>query len=406
MQNTQSSPSKSNLAPVPPPMKTIHRNPNFVAKQAAEQNGGVNPLMSRLYSSSVPGQQPGVPNILNQQSKKPTEAQQDATKAAAAASSGPGATTTVYHNSLQLFTQPVFRENDLKQMLLSTSHSKPAATAVMRRQTPPTRLLPLATVDGATQGAREATPPREGKQDEHPSPLHVVSRFRATAVNTPKEFTYLVMRPRGIRDVYNPYDLQVATHKDIAPTHYFTVSAAGVTKFDDGEAEFMELKAWEREHSIFHNLVQLDVFKRYKQWKTFQVWRKLVRTTTIQSYKSHLSDNLFHLHPSLSSALRVVRKICLDFLTQNNLYVVAQETRTLDGFCSTLNNHLNFQRNRLDRTVKEIRDEIEKACKSAMLLAQAAREKNVATNDTTDDRKKEARRRVQGARRPAEGLVH
>lgn len=388
MQNTQSSPSKSNLAPVPPPMKTIHRNPNFVAKQAAEQNGGVNPLMSRLYSSSVPGQQPGVPNILNQQSKKPTEAQQDATKAAAAASSGPGATTTVYHNSLQLFTQPVFRENDLKQMLLSTSHSKPAATAVMRRQTPPTRLLPLATVDGATQGAREATPPREGKQDEHPSPLHVVSRFRATAVNTPKEFTYLVMRPRGIRDVYNPYDLQVATHKDIAPTHYFTVSAAGVTKFDDGEAEFMELKAWEREHSIFHNLVQLDVFKRYKQWKTFQVWRKLVRTTTIQSYKSHLSDNLFHLHPSLSSALRVVRKICLDFLTQNNLYVVAQETRTLDGFCSTLNNHLNFQRNRLDRTVKEIRDEIEKACKSAMLLAQAAREKNVATNDTTDDRKK------------------
>jgi len=45
------------------------------------------------------------------------------------------------------------------------------------------------------------------------------------------------------------YDLKVVTHTEINPADYYTMSAAGVTHFHDGRADFNSLDQWEREWS-------------------------------------------------------------------------------------------------------------------------------------------------------------
>ena len=403
------------LAPSPPTTtKAVHRNPNLLAKLAAEQSGGVNPLMSRLYSSSLPpgsgGSQPGVPNILTAASTKKPEPllaieENDRAKAQ---QSMPNKVSP-----MAVYKQPVFREQDLKAMLLHSTPSKNATALVpKRRQTPPARLQPLPNEESIVKveepPARSivpAAPPAQGSVEATPAPLHVVSRFRTSTANTPKEFTYLQMRPRGIRDLYNPYDLQVVSHKDIDPQHYFTVSATGVTKFDEGEAEFIDLKSWEREYTIYHKLVKLNVFKQYKRWKAFQVWRKLVRRTTIQAYKTHLNDNLFHLHPDLSSPLRQIRDMCLKF-QEWRVYNPTTETRTLDQFIHAHSKQLEFTKGSLDLTIKEIKEIIERACKDAMMTSAAARERELQHGANILDDGKKKSKKLTADTREAPGQQH
>lgn len=323
-----------------------------------------NPLLQRLYSSpsNAPGQVVGVPNILSQQSRKQEPSSITAGKSTA---TGPHATLLVYN-------APTFSAAEKKNLLQTTTHKTASQSMVVR------------TVDKL-----ETTVPENDEPPVRSEESSIVARFRNTTANTPKEFTYLSMRPRGPRDLYNPYDLQLMNHKDINPSHYFTVSASGVTKFDDGEAEFMELKSWEREHKIFHKLIQFSVFKNYKTWKGFGVWRQLTRRTTVILYRNFLSDNLFHLHPNLSGTLRDVRRICLEFLRGHNLYAAAAETRTLDQFCSSLSSHLSVQKSELEATIKRIRDEIERSCKAAMQTAAIAREREMQSGmDMIDDGRK------------------
>lgn len=328
-------------------------------------NTNGNPLLQRLYSSpaNVPGQTVGVPNILSQQSRKQ---EVPSSSALADSSQNPHATLLVY-------TAPSYSATEKKNLLQAATH-KGVSQKMLVRTSETTEAPDMSQLDGTVVRHEESS---------------IVARFRNTTANTPKEFTYLSMRTRGPRDLYNPYDLQLMNHKDINPSHYFTVSASGVTKFDDGEAEFMELKSWEREHKIFHKLIQFSVFRNYKTWKGFYVWRQLTRRTTVVLYRNFLSDNLFHLHPNLSSTLRDVRRICLEFLRGHNLYFAATETRTLDQFCSSLSSHLSVQKSELEATIKRIRDEIERSCKAAMQTAAAAREREMQSGiDVADEGRK------------------
>jgi dynein heavy chain len=381
--------SQSPRSPVPPQgQKSQHRNPNVVAKLANEEYAGRNPLLNRLYSSTTPGGQSGIPNVLSSTAKKAPEPSRPTDDAHAATVPLPGdSTKRAQASSLNLFNPVKYSDNDVRAMLQRGAQPASSHAPSIRRQTPPARLIPLssetALVETHRGGALAATSPAaqstaevEEQAEEDAAALNVVSRFRTTTVNTPKEFTYLTMRPRGIRDMYNPYDLVVVSHKEVNPQHYFTVSAAGVTKFDDGESEFIDLKAWEREHRIYHKLVNLDVFKLYKKWKGFGVWRKLVRRTSIQTYKNHLNDNLFSLHTDLSGPLRRVRDICLEF-QNNTIYLPTTETKTLQSFCDAQNRQLADMRRKLDKTIHEIKDILVEACKRAMESSARARDKEM-----------------------------
>jgi len=410
------SPPGKALMPAPPTAaKTVPRNPNIVASEAKEACGGANPLLARLYSSSVAGGRPGdgvgsgVPNILSTSAAKNDHvAVAEQAKSATAAVSAPlgltataglasagGAAGSVPGTSMAVYAKPMYSDADLRGMF--SRHKEAAAmaasiggaTMTKRRQTPPARLQPLvpfkegtlATTGPTASDKALALPAKAAEAEDAPTEpsaaLQVVARFRNTAVNTPKEFTYLMTRPRGIRDLYNPYDLVVVSHKEVDPKRYFTISATGVTKFDDGESEFIDLKAWEREHRIYHKLVSLNVFKLYKKWKGFGVWRKLVRRTKIQSYKSHLNDNLFLLHPDLSKPLRLVRSHCLSFQTET-MYEMTDVCRTLQQYSDAHEKQQDRTRKMLDHELNIIKGIIDRACKEAMATSTEARDRETA----------------------------
>ncbi|KEG14779.1 putative dynein heavy chain [Trypanosoma grayi] len=381
--------------------EVVHRNPNHVARDAYDAQEGENPLMDRLYSDGISsGPRLGVPNRLAQEqlcgvastrkrmhdessvmSRTRVEPLEDDAALLPSPSPPPPPPS---HRTLQLYRQPTHCDADLKRVFATSYAENKAVTLSLKRgRSVPGRLKPLAAA--AQQQDETQDEERAGAQTTLMQ-VSPIPRFTKLRSNAPNEFTYLVMRPKGIRDPYNPYDLQAVSHKEIDPSNYYTVSAAGVTKFSGHAAEFIELHTWERDCRIFHQLRELDVFRDYKKWKSFLLWRGLVRNHAMSNCKTFLTKNLFHVHPHLSGALQTVRRMCIDCLNNDRMHLPATETRTLESFCATLASHVNFQRNRLDKMIKSIRDTVERACKAAMLAAQLERE-TVSALHAEDDKK-------------------
>ncbi|KAF5218447.1 dynein heavy chain [Trypanosoma cruzi] len=379
----------------------VHRNPNHVAKDVYDAQCGVNPLLARLYSDGISsGARLGVPNRLAQdvpwtpdlvRGKQQVEPSAMLRGVPEALQEDPPASRTSLpptppHRTLQLYKQPKYREEELKRILtISFAENKAATLSFKRAPSNSAQPNQSAAATMHAKGDDEGLESGDGKVTLAQGGS--IPRFTKLRSNAPNEFTYLVMRPRGIRDPYNPYDLQAVSHKDIDPMHYYTVSAAGVTKFSGHEAEFIELHTWERDCRIFNQLRQLEVFRDYKKWKSFIVWRGLVRNHAMSNCKTFLTKNLFHVHPQLSGALWAVWRTCLECLNNNRMHLPATETRTLEGFCAAAAAHLNFQRNRLEKMIKGIRDTVERACKAAMLAAQMERE-SVSALHAEDEKKK------------------
>ncbi|ESL11040.1 dynein heavy chain [Trypanosoma rangeli SC58] len=376
----------------------VHRNPNHVAKDVYDAQCGENPLLGRLYSDGVSsGGRLGVPNRLAQEVPWSPALVHGRTQGEASVTlrSGPGTpreetpssrSLSPRHRTLQLYQQPNYQDQELRR-IFAASHAENKAAAFSLKQAPSTSIRPKPPATTIMQRQNEGEKTDGGESRLTRMRGGTIPRFTKVRSNAPNEFTYLVMRPRGIRDPYNPYELQVVSHKDIDPTHYYTLSAAGVTKFTGHEAEFIELHTWERDCRIFNQLSQLEVFRDYKKWKSFLLWRGLVRNRAISNCKTFLTRNLFHVHPHLSAALRTVWRMCLDCLNNNRMHLAATETRTLEAFCAAAAAHLNFQRNRLEKMLKGIRDTVERACKAAMLAAQMERE-SVSALHAEDDKKK------------------
>jgi dynein heavy chain len=55
------------------------------------------------------------------------------------------------------------------------------------------------------------------------------------------------------------------------------LSSFGVSHFINGKPEFAELEQWKREHYLFNAIVKIPVFRQYRTWKTYKVWRDSVR---------------------------------------------------------------------------------------------------------------------------------
>lgn len=419
---------------IPPITKPgiVHRNPNHVARDALDAHHRQNPLMKRLYSDGLnSGDQMGVPNRLAKQMNDispftpvpPAGQPNNSFRAVSSAPSHtitPGASANVsamdasklsrpvsasskkrsrsssitamrgktkYVNSLQVFQQPSFSDRRIRTLLSEQATKREVPIAVKRA--PPTRLAPLQEEKNANEEeADAASSGLQATQNGAETHAHMkIPHFTKETSNAPNEFTYMLMRPRGIRDAFNPYDLQVVSHKEVRSSDaYFTVSSAGVTQFTGGAAEFIQLPTWERECRVFHQISELPVFRDYKRWRSFVLWRGLVRRNAINNSREFLTKNLFHVHPNLSPALQAVRRICLEYASCP-LYAGPTECRTLDGLCTYLEATLAAGRQRLEGMIRLIRDHVEQACKAAMLSAQQEREKLKVLHED-DDRKK------------------
>ncbi|KAI9333548.1 dynein heavy chain and region D6 of dynein motor-domain-containing protein [Obelidium mucronatum] len=145
-----------------------------------------------------------------------------------------------------------------------------------------------------------------------------------------KEFAYLQAIKPSLRlgnSTFNPYNLEILDYKDIKKEDgYYTISKNGITCFNAlGHGEFTPTQQWLREHKLFHKLLQIPFFYRYRLWKCFTVWHRTVLHSKIVKSKQALQKKLFLAHPILCPTLIQVRVLCTVFGVEKNLVRLDEE---------------------------------------------------------------------------------
>uniref|UniRef100_A0A7S4P4P5 Dynein heavy chain linker domain-containing protein n=1 Tax=Guillardia theta TaxID=55529 RepID=A0A7S4P4P5_GUITH len=158
---------------------------------------------------------------------------------------------------------------------------------------------------------------------DNKNPLVVLQRLRQNPDST--EFVYLKSFQIDEITPLNPYHLEIVPHNQIPKSDFFTLSSFGVTHFVNGKPEFTELEQWKREHFLFNAILKIPVFKRYRIWKSYKVWRDSVRYGKMRSSAKALTKNLFFLNPTFREALLRIRDMCMD-LQKVKLYSFQKDT--------------------------------------------------------------------------------
>ena len=128
-----------------------------------------------------------------------------------------------------------------------------------------------------------------------------------------KEFlagNFLYLRhKKGTQTAYN---LETCEHYETNPANYFTMSRAGITHFVSSEPEFTSLEQWEREYYLFNVIRKIPFFTKYRSWKTFKLWKSIVRHKKSEACAAKLNKELFFLSPLLRNSMFQVRKLCAE----------------------------------------------------------------------------------------------
>jgi dynein heavy chain len=147
---------------------------------------------------------------------------------------------------------------------------------------------------------------------------------------------------------YNPYALEMVPFNAADPNDFYTMSVHGITHFVDGSnADFTTLDQWEREFQLFNAMRQLNVFKRFRKWKGFSVWRGTVRSTKIRRAQTVLEKTLFQLNPVFQKSITEVRRLCFDlsYLRLSKLKI---------GQLCTLDEFVNAQRDVREEVIDKL----------------------------------------------------
>ncbi|KAJ3292030.1 Dynein heavy chain 6, axonemal, partial [Borealophlyctis nickersoniae] len=176
-----------------------------------------------------------------------------------------------------------------------------------------------------------------GPVSDTPYPIHRQGRdpfaFIAYLQQHPgtNEFAYMNPVKGNIKSgqpTFNPYNLEIVEFGEIdreSGEGYYTISAAGVTHYNPaGHGTFTPLPQWLREHTLFHSLLRIPFFHRYRIWKCFTLWRRTVLASKIAHSRLRLSRNLFIIHPVLRDALVAVREACVRVAVEGRLVNVKE----------------------------------------------------------------------------------
>ncbi|KAJ3105519.1 Dynein heavy chain 6, axonemal [Phlyctochytrium planicorne] len=169
-----------------------------------------------------------------------------------------------------------------------------------------------------------------------------------------KDFAYMNIIKPSVKQgnlTFNPYNLEIVDFSQVDKRYgYYTISNSGVTHFNAiGHGDFTPLSQWLRECGLFHSLLKIPFFARYRVWKCFTLWKRTVLHTKIMFAKKLLIKNLFTVHPILRNSLLSIRQLCVDVLSQRR-FINIHEQRCYY----------------LDEFVKEQKDWVEETSKNAL----------------------------------------
>ncbi|KAJ3052746.1 Dynein heavy chain 6, axonemal [Rhizophlyctis rosea] len=217
----------------------------------------------------------------------------------------------------------------------------PTDSSSLVRKTSQIVLPPIASTDLTTTKKVRTEPGTEPTSKHAPQLSKEKDPFTFITYlqQNPQTQSFVYLKPlsptlrRGL-PTFNPYSLTIVDFSEIESDpslqSYYTLSALGVTHFDKiGHGTFTPLPQWLREHRLFHSLLKIPFFARYKTWKSFSLWRRTVLRNKISTSKKALESKLFLVHPVLRLALLQVRRMCVECL-QNGKLVKVEGGRSLE----------------------------------------------------------------------------
>ena len=124
-------------------------------------------------------------------------------------------------------------------------------------------------------------------------------------------FHYLTpTRDHRYDDSYSPFDLVLAPFDKCNKENYYTMAAAGITHHLEGEKSFYTLAEFEKEFFLFLTFRRFKMFRHYKTWCNFSIWKIRVAERKRFRAQEALSHKLLLLHPTFHEALVKVNTLC------------------------------------------------------------------------------------------------
>lgn len=146
-------------------------------------------------------------------------------------------------------------------------------------------------------------------------------------------FIYLIHTRPHTDPYFNPYDIVKSTHTELK-SEYFTMSANGVTHvIGNGETETLTLDRWCFESAMFSAIRKLNVFKLFRFWRNFQLWRRFLQRTRFESIKSKVVSLCLFKQPLYYVTLfDILKESCVGILTEHLLCFYPQRRQTVQQF--------------------------------------------------------------------------
>jgi len=169
-----------------------------------------------------------------------------------------------------------------------------------------------------------------------------------------EEFVYL--NPKG------PYNLTIVKHNEINPNNYYTMSRAGVTHFYQRGTDFCTLEQWEREYFLYIKMMEIPFFRKFRAWKAFYFWKKLIRKQKIAKASKYLQENVAILNNCLRDSLMRLKSLCWEVSRWVLIRVDTKSTQSLDEFVQTQLRQQEQLADHLARFNHQVRMIVQTAC--------------------------------------------
>ncbi|XP_077201567.1 dynein axonemal heavy chain 6 isoform X2 [Paroedura picta] len=184
-----------------------------------------------------------------------------------------------------------------------------------------------------------------------------------------KNLGFLYMTPAVPRSSidYDAFKLKIVSYDSINKKDYYTISPNAVIHTCNGEVEYLELARWEQEYLYHRALSKITIFTIFRKWKSFNVWRKNVRTKKIKACRRALQKNLFIVNACLRPALLNIQEMCYRIGDLAFCEVEKGYLYTLQEFKGTQIAHLQDVSSRLSEFRELAKEVVRSACRTALL---------------------------------------
>lgn len=148
---------------------------------------------------------------------------------------------------------------------------------------------------------------------------------------------------------------------------YFTISKEGVSYWGLAENHFTKLDEWYSEYLKFCQLKKLKLFVKYRIWKTFRYWSKMIKWKKYNEARNLIEENLFFANPSLHKTLLDIRNEYCQLILLKFTEIAMLENWNLFYFVESQMSQFEKSRDLLYDFRKKTISQLFDACYEAMI---------------------------------------